>query len=74
MKRLFKMILLLSFALLLVACNKGGVEYSKDATPENPMILSLAHNMAENHTVHIALEEFAQEPRPHYQADRLDIS
>lgn len=59
MKRLFKMILLLSFALLLVACNKGGVEYSKDATPENPMILSLAHNMAENHTVHIALEEFA---------------
>ncbi len=60
MKRKTVLVLLaILCALLLSSCNKGGVEYSKDATKENPMVLTLAHNMAENHTVHIALQEFA---------------
>lgn len=53
------LIILLAVMLMLTGCAQQGAQHSADATAENPMILTLAHNMAENHTVHIALEEFA---------------
>lgn len=52
-------VLAIACSLMMTSCAKQGAEYSKDATADNPMVLALAHNMAENHTVHIALEEFA---------------
>ena len=53
------LIILFAVLVMFTGCAQQGAQYSADATAENPMILTLAHNMAENHTVHIALEEFA---------------
>ncbi len=46
-------------AMSLTGCSQSGVSKSADATPENPMILTLAHGLSETHTVHIAMSEFA---------------
>lgn len=38
-----------------------GAGSSKNATADNPMILTLAHGLSESHTVHIAMTKFAKE-------------
>ena len=38
----------------LTGCAQSGVKTSAEATPENPMVLTLAHGLSETHTVHIA--------------------
>lgn len=38
-----------------------GARSSKNATADNPMILTLAHGLSESHTVHIAMTKFAKE-------------
>lgn len=43
----------------LTGCAQGGAKDSAQATPENPMVLTLAHGLSETHTVHIAMTEFA---------------
>lgn len=60
MKKLFILFLIVVLsATVLMGCGSKSAKGSSDATVENPLILSLAHNMSETHTVHIALEEFA---------------
>ena len=44
----------------LTGCAQSGVKTSAEATPESPMVLTLAHGLSETHTVHIAMTEFAQ--------------
>lgn len=48
-------------ALGLTGCGNQGAKSSAEATPSNPMILALAHNMSETHTVHLAIKQFADE-------------
>lgn len=61
-KKLFSHITSLSLIVtLLCGCGNSSVSNSSQATPENPMILSLAHGLSESHTVHIAMTEFANE-------------
>ena len=45
----------------MAGCAQSGAGTSTEATPDNPMILTLAHGLSEVHTVHIAMLEFAQE-------------
>lgn len=60
MKKFTAMALALSLAVLgLSGCGQSGVKTSVEATPENPMILTLSHGLSETHTVHIAMTEFA---------------
>lgn len=60
MKKFTAMALALSLAVLgLGGCGQSGVKTSVEATPENPMILTLSHGLSETHTVHIAMTEFA---------------
>lgn len=58
---LSKLICLSLFMALLSGCSNSSVTQSSQATPENPMVLSLAHGLSESHTVHIAMTEFANE-------------
>lgn len=56
--------LLLVVALMcmnIAGCGTSGVTHSKDATAENPMILTLAHGLSETHSVHIAMMQFAEQ-------------
>ena len=46
-------------ALTLAGCASSGASGSADATAEHPLVLNLAHNLAENHITSIALQEFA---------------
>lgn len=48
-------------ATLLAGCAQGGGQESNSATKENPLVLTLAHGLSETHTVHIAMEEFAEQ-------------
>ncbi len=67
MLKRFKAIIIIS-ALVLVnvftmtgcGANEGATS-SKNATADNPMILTLAHGLSESHTVHIAMTKFAEE-------------
>ena len=61
MRALFKASCALALALSLGACSQQGATNSAEATTENPMVLTLAHNMSETHTVHQAISEFADE-------------
>lgn len=65
MKKITALVYLVMFicvsAALLTGCNNKGVSNSKDATAENPMVLTLAHGLSETHTVHIAMKQFADE-------------
>lgn len=45
---------------LLSGCNRSTVSNSKDATAENPLVLTLAHNLSETHITSIALDDFVQ--------------
>ena len=45
----------------LTGCGTNSVSNSKEATAENPMVLTLAHGLSESHTVHIAMLQFAEE-------------
>ena len=45
---------------LLAGCGAKSVSGSEEATAENPMVLTLSHGLSETHTVHIAMEEFAE--------------
>lgn len=60
-RKLCKLALILACTLGLSACGNRGAETSAEATAENPMILTLAHGLSENHTVHIAIKQFADE-------------
>ena len=46
-------------ALTLTGCAGSEAAGSADATAEHPLVLNLAHNLAENHITSIALQEFA---------------
>lgn len=60
MKKLAAIITALGLAAAsLTGCAQGGAKTSAQATPENPMVLTLAHSLSETHTVHIAMQEFA---------------
>lgn len=55
--------ILTAFALsaaALTGCGAAGASDSASATAENPLVLTLSHSLSETHTVHIAMEEFAQ--------------
>lgn len=45
---------------LLAGCGAKSAATSEEATTENPMVLTLSHGLSETHTVHIAMEEFAE--------------
>ena len=45
----------------LTGCGTNSASSSKEATAENPMVLTLAHGLSESHTVHIAMLQFAEE-------------
>lgn len=47
-------------AVTLAACAETGVDRSEDATEEDPMVLQLAHNLADSHVTSIALADFAE--------------
>lgn len=56
--------LVLGLSALLTGCGssaKGSAASSEAASQEHPMILTLAHNQAENHPVHKALVRFADQ-------------
>ena len=62
MKKIAAIITALSItAMSLSGCAQSGSSSSAAATPENPMILTLAHGLSETHTVHIAMTEFAEQ-------------
>ncbi|MBS5064622.1 MAG: TRAP transporter substrate-binding protein [Hungatella hathewayi] len=46
---------------MLSGCADSGAANSAQATAENPMVLNLAHNLAESHITSIALQQFADE-------------
>lgn len=54
-------VLATGLALFGAGCANQGPENSAQATKENPLVISLPHNMSETHTVHIALQGFADE-------------
>ena len=61
MKKLAAIAVLASLSLsMLPGCGNESAASSKEATAENPMVLTLSHG-SETHTVHIAMEEFAKE-------------
>ena len=55
------MIALSMAAMSVTGCSQSGAGSSAAATPENPMVLTLAHGLSETHTVHIAMTEFADQ-------------
>lgn len=61
MRLLFSSVLAAAMALSLCSCGGQSATNSKEATPENPMVLTLAHGLSETHTVHIAIKQFADE-------------
>ena len=62
MKKLAAIAVLASLSLsMLPGCGNESAASSKEATAENPMVLTLSHGLSETHTVHIAMEEFAKE-------------
>lgn len=46
---------------LMAGCGASGAASSDTATADNPLVLTLAHGLAEVHTVHIAMVQFAEE-------------
>ncbi len=59
MKRILT-ILSLFIVLTMTGCSSStNIKNSSEATKENPLVFKLPHNMNEQHTVHIALTEFA---------------
>lgn len=60
-RKLSKLAIVVACAIGLTACGNKGASNSAEATPENPMILTLAHGLSENHTVHLAIKQFADE-------------
>lgn len=62
MKKIAAITAALSLAVLsLNGCAQSGAKSSSEATQENPMVLTLAHSLSETHTVHIAMQEFADQ-------------
>jgi tripartite ATP-independent transporter DctP family solute receptor len=55
------MALLAVMTLSLAGCANQGVGNSEDATEENPMILTLAHSLSEDHVTSVAVREFADD-------------
>ena len=61
MKKAISMLLVMGLSAgLLAGCGAKSVSGSEEATAENPMVLTLSHGLSETHTVHIAMEEFAE--------------
>lgn len=63
MSKLLSAALAVILALGVSACGNQGAKSSAQATPDNPMIFALAHNMSETHTVHMAISQFADEAK-----------
>ena len=62
MKKLAAIAAVLRLSLsMLSGCGNESAASSQEATAENPMVLTLSHGLSETHTVHIAMEEFAEE-------------
>lgn len=62
MKKIAAVMIALGMAAMSVTgCSQSGAGSSAAATPENPMVLTLAHGLSETHTVHIAMTEFAEQ-------------
>ena len=62
MKKITAIMIALGMAAMsLSGCSQSGTGSSASATPENPMVLTLAHGLSETHTVHIAMTEFAEQ-------------
>ena len=61
MKKAISILLVMGLSAgLLAGCGAKSVSGSEEATAENPMVLTLSHGLSETHTVHIAMEEFAE--------------
>jgi len=60
MKKLL-FIVLAGVLLLMTGCSSTSSKTSSEATAEEPLIFKLPHNMNEQHTVHIALMDFAEQ-------------
>lgn len=62
MKKLVTLMLsVVGFAVMATGCGKSTVQTSAQATKEQPLELTLAHNLSETHTTSVALQEFADE-------------
>ena len=61
MKALIKAALVAMAMVGLCSCSEQSATNSQEATPEKPMVLTLAHSLSETHTVHIAIQQFADE-------------
>ena len=48
-------------ACCLASCGGSGATDSQSATKDNPLVLTLSHGLSETHTVHIAIQQFADE-------------
>lgn len=62
MKKLLS-IITAGLLLLMTGCSSSGTMASSEATAENPLVFKLPHNMNEQHTVHVALMDFAAQVR-----------
>lgn len=58
-KRVLAILLACMMLLGLCGCSDYGVTNSADATPENPMVITLAHNLSDTHVTGAAIQEFA---------------
>ena len=68
MKKAISMLLVMGLSAgLLAGCGAKSVSGSEEATAENPMVLTLSHGLSETHTVHTAMEEFAEKSRRTYR-------
>lgn len=62
MKKIISVLLTISIiGAILSGCGINNAKTSSEATADKPLVLALAHNMNESHSVHIALLKFADE-------------
>ena len=61
MRVFVKAMLAAAMAVSLCSCGGQSAPNSKEATPDNPYVMTLAHSLSETHTVHIAIKQFADE-------------
>ncbi len=60
MKILSLITIFLTTTIMFTGCSGNSVKNSTEATKENPLIFKLPHNQNEQHTVHIAISDFAE--------------
>jgi tripartite ATP-independent transporter DctP family solute receptor len=59
-KIMFLLLAAVLTGMLLTGCGNSGAKSSGEATKENPLVLTLAHNLSESHITSMALESFAE--------------